>query len=103
MLTRSQSQVEDCWMGDTIVPLPDLRTEDDDVASVWNTWIADMISTYSIDGLRIDSLMQVNTGFWAAFQAAAGDIYSLGEVYIIDNDFVCGYQDYVPGVFNYMM
>lgn len=90
-------------MGSTTVPLPDLRTEDAEVQSVWNTWIADMISTYSIDGLRIDSLMQVSTGFWETFQAAAGDIYSLGEVYIIDNDFVCSYQDYVPGVFNYMM
>lgn len=90
-------------MGSTTVPLPDLRTEDENVQSIWNTWIANMISTYSIDGLRIDSLMQSGKNIWAGFQAAAGNIYSLGEVYIVDNDFVCEYQNYVPGVFNYMM
>ncbi|CZT25496.1 related to alpha-amylase [Ramularia collo-cygni] len=100
---QNTSQVEQCWMGSTTVPLPDLRTEDAEVQAVWNSWVSDIISTYSIDGLRIDSLMQVSKNFWAGFQAAANDIYSLGEVYIIDNDFVCGYQDYVPGVFNYMI
>lgn len=88
-------------MGSTNVPLPDLRTEDSDVQAIWNSWIAGLISDYSIDGLRIDSVMEVNTGFWASFQSAAGDIYSLGEVYIADSDFVAGYQDYIPGVFNY--
>jgi alpha-amylase len=89
-------------MGSTNVPLPDLKTEDSAVASVWNTWISNLVSDYSIDGLRIDSVMQTSKGLWAGFMAAAG-VYAVGEVYIIDNDFVCSYQDYVPGVMNYMM
>ncbi|KAK4503775.1 hypothetical protein PRZ48_004690 [Zasmidium cellare] len=96
------TQIEQCWMGDTIVPLPDLKTEAQNVSDVWNSWIGDLVSNYSIDGLRIDSLMEVNTGFWSGFQQNAG-VYSLGEVYNGDNTFVCGYQDYVPGVFNYAM
>lgn len=89
-------------MGSTNVPLPDLRTEDSDVQSIWNSWASQVVSEYSIDGFRIDSIMEVNTGFWSSFQASAG-IYSLGEAYNADSDVVCGYQDYLPGVFNYAM
>ncbi|EGP92563.1 unnamed protein product [Zymoseptoria tritici ST99CH_3D7] len=96
------ANIEQCWMGSTNVPLPDLRTEDSAVASQWNTWISNLVSDYSIDGLRIDSLMQVNRNFWGSFMSAAG-VYAVGEAYIIDNDFVCGFQDYVPGVMNYMI
>lgn len=87
-------------MGSTNVPLPDLRTEDSEVQNIWNAWISGLISDYSIDGLRIDSVMEVNTDFWASFQAAAG-VYSLGEVYMERSDFVASYQNYLPGVFNY--
>lgn len=97
-----QTQVEQCWMGSQNVPLPDLRTEDSGVASTLNNWISGLVSDYSIDGLRIDSAMEVHPNFWAAFQTAAG-VYSLGEVYVADSDFVCGYQDYLPGVLNYAM
>lgn len=96
------TQVEQCWMGSQNVPLPDLRTEDSGVASTLNNWISGLVSDYSIDGLRIDSAMEVHPNFWAAFQTAAG-VYSLGEVYVADSDFVCGYQDYLPGVLNYAM
>lgn len=87
-------------MGSTNVPLPDLRTEDSDVQNIWNAWISRLISDYSIDGLRIDSVMEVNTGFWPSFLDAAG-VYALGEVYMNDPDFVARYQGYMEGVFNY--
>jgi alpha-amylase len=94
------TNVEQCWMGSNNVPLPDVRTEDSAVADLWNSWIKGLVADYSIDGLRIDSVMEVNTGFWAGFQEAAG-VYSIGEVYLADADTVCSYQDYLPGVFNY--
>lgn len=50
--------------------LPDLRTEDSDVASVWNTWITGLVKTYSIDGLRVDSAQQVDSAFFPPFQSA---------------------------------
>ncbi|EME82600.1 glycoside hydrolase family 13 protein [Pseudocercospora fijiensis CIRAD86] len=96
------TNLEQCWMGSTNVPLPDLKTEASNVSSVWNSWAAQIVSEYSIDGFRIDSIMEVNTDFWASFQSSAG-IYSLGEAYNADSDVVCGYQDYLPGVFNYAM
>lgn len=89
-------------MGDQIVPLPDLKTEVQNVSSIWNSWVGELVSNYSVDGLRIDSAMEVNTGFWSAFQSAAG-VFSLGEIYQGDSGFVCGFQDYLPGVFNYAM
>lgn len=94
--------MEQCWEGDTTVPLPDLKTEAQNVSSVWNRWVGELVSNYSVDGLRIDSLIEVNTGFWSSFQSAAG-VYSVGEALEGDESFVCGFQDYVPGVMNYPM
>jgi alpha-amylase len=87
-------------MGDTSVPLPDLRTEDSDVSAQYDAWIGDLVSNYSIDGLRLDTVMEVNTGFWSSFHSAAG-VYMVGEIDNGDADYVCGFQDYVPGVLNY--
>jgi alpha-amylase len=87
-------------MGDTNVPLPDLRTEDSDVSSEYQTWISQLVSNYSIDGLRMDSAMEVNTGFWSDFVSSAG-VYAIGEVDNNVADYVCSFQDYIPGVLNY--
>jgi alpha-amylase len=87
-------------MGDQKVPLLDIRTEDPGIQMTWNNWIEDTVSKFNIDGLRLDSVMQVNTGFWAGFLKAAG-IYMIGEIYVQSADFVCNFQNYVPGVLNY--
>ena len=100
LLTCAQTNIEQCWEGDTNVCLPDLRTEDSDVASTWNTWISGIISEYSIDGLRMDSALEVDTAFWAGFGSAAG-VYFVGEVDNSDAGLVCSFQDYLPGVLNY--
>lgn len=80
--------------------LPDLRTEDSDVASAWQTWIGQIVSNYSIDGLRIDTSMEVDTAFWSGFLDAAG-VYAVGEVDEASADYVCSFQEYLPGVLNY--
>lgn len=100
VLTCAQTQITECWMGDTSVPLPDLRTEDSNVSSQYNTWISGLVSDYSVDGLRLDTVMEVNTGFWSAFHSAAG-VYMVGEVNEGDAGYVCGFQNYVPGLLNY--
>ncbi|KAK5120650.1 hypothetical protein LTR85_006008 [Meristemomyces frigidus] len=98
--TSNATNIEQCWVGDESVPLPDLRTEDADVASGYQTWISQLVSDYSIDGLRIDTSMEVDTGFWSGFLSAAG-VYAVGEVDEGDADYVCSFQDYLPGVLNY--
>ena len=48
-----------CWLGDTNVYLPDVKTEDPFVVSTYNNWIQQLVQEYGIDGLRID-------GAWSA-------------------------------------
>jgi alpha-amylase len=50
---------QQCWLGDTTVPLPDVDTENPEVVSKYSEWIADLVHTYSIDGLRIDAAQYV--------------------------------------------
>lgn len=92
--------IQVCWEGDNIVSLPDLATEDEDVYSVWNTWIEGIVSTYSIDGIRLDSAMELNFNFTPAFEDAAG-VYLIGEVFNGDPAIVTPYQQYMSGVLNY--
>jgi hypothetical protein len=68
-----------CWEGDNIVSLPDLRTEDADVLDTFETWITNLVSTYSIDGLRVDSAQQVDSAFFPPFQTA-GECCLLGGI-----------------------
>lgn len=67
---NNQTSIKVCWEGDNTVSLPDLRTEDSDVSSVWNSWITSLVSTYNIDGLRVDSAQQVDNAFFPPFQSA---------------------------------
>ncbi|KAI7151846.1 alpha-amylase, partial [Hortaea werneckii] len=92
--------IHTCWIGDQKVPLPDLRTEDDDVRQGYQKWIHGLVSEYGIDGLRLDTVIQVETGFWSGFQQAAG-VYMIGEANAEGAKYVCDYQDYMPGVMNY--
>ncbi|KAF3768930.1 glycoside hydrolase family 13 /Carbohydrate-binding module family 20 [Cryphonectria parasitica EP155] len=94
------TSIQDCWEGDTIVPLPDLATENEDVYSVWYDWIADVVSTYGIDGIRLDSAYELNYNFTPGFEDAAG-VYLVGEVADGDPTVVTPYQQYMSGVLNY--
>lgn len=89
-----------CWEGDNTVALADLRTEDSDVLNTWTDWIQDVVANYSIDGIRLDSALQVNFNFTPQFEAAAG-MYLIGEVFNGDPDVVTPYQQYMSGLMNY--
>lgn len=43
----NQTNVEDCWLGDTTVSLPDLNTDLTSVQTIWYDWVADLVSNYS--------------------------------------------------------
>ncbi|KAJ5532150.1 hypothetical protein N7494_008702 [Penicillium frequentans] len=59
----NETCVLDCWMGDNTISLPDLRNEDQDVQQILGTWVSQLISNYSIDGLRIDSVLNIPPSF----------------------------------------
>ena len=82
---------QDCWLGDTNVYLPDVKTEDQTVVSTYQNWISQLVQEYSIDGLRIDAAKHVNNGFWPGFCSAAG-VFCIGEVFDADPHDASQYQ-----------
>jgi len=73
--------VEQCWLGDDKLPLVDLDTENPAIVKTMQNWIKNLVTTYDIDGIRIDIVKHVRKDFWPAFASAAG-VYTLGEVLI---------------------
>lgn len=83
------------------MPLPDLKTSSPRVRQGYNDWIKSLTSNYSIDGLRLDTVLQVEKSFWKGFRDAVKDMYMVGEIFQEGADFVCDYQNYLSGLFNY--
>lgn len=77
---NNNTSIERCWLGDTVVPLPDINTEDPTVVSGFGDWIESLVKDYNIDGLRIDAAKHVNMDFWPVFCARAG-VFCIGEVF----------------------
>ncbi|KAL4984959.1 glycoside hydrolase superfamily [Aspergillus falconensis] len=97
---NDQTQVEECWLYTDAVSLPDVDTTNEDVKKVWYDWVGDLVSNYSIDGLRIDTARHVQKDFWRDYNDAAG-VYCVGEIFHGDPDYTCGYQEAMDGVLNY--
>ncbi|KAL2868005.1 alpha-amylase [Aspergillus lucknowensis] len=93
-------QLQQCWTGDDIVALPDLKTEDERVQNILGLWVQEMISTYAIDGLRLDAAKHVTPDFLTEFQKSA-NTFIAGEVYERSVDIICNYQKDISSVTNY--
>ncbi|KAK5125461.1 hypothetical protein LTR85_000570 [Meristemomyces frigidus] len=95
----NQTSAEICWLYDN---LPDVRTEDQDVVDAYSTWITELVANYSIDGLRIDSVKDVDKASMPPFCEAAG-VYCLGELSNNDPSYAYPYQDVLDGggIINY--
>nr|WVH01977.1 alpha-amylase [Naematelia aurantialba] len=87
----NDTSIDYCWLGDDKLPLMDVNTEHPDVITLLNAWIANLTSTYSIDGLRIDAAKHVPGAFWTSFCEAAG-VFCIGEVYGSDIGFASQFQ-----------
>lgn len=79
--------------------LPDLDQSSPFVSDYLQSWVSNLIKSYSIDGLRIDTVPEVGTDFWGQFQtaandagAAAGGTYAMGEVFDGNVAFVASFQ-----------
>ncbi|GBE82522.1 Alpha-amylase 1 [Sparassis crispa] len=93
---------QNCWLGDTNVPLPDVNTQDPTVVSAYSAWIQELIQEFGIDGLRIDAAKHVNMNFWPAFCGAAG-VFCIGEVFDDDPSQAAQWQgsDALDSILNY--
>lgn len=94
---------QDCWLYPYGVALADLNTNDATVVSMMSAWIKELVSNYTIDGLRIDAAKHVNDEFLAPFVAASG-VFAFGEVYTGVTDDMCRYQakGFLPAMPNYL-
>ena len=92
----NQWQVENCRLSG----LPDLKQENEWVAQTLLTWISEIIKRYNIDGIRIDTILEVKQEFWDSFRDAAG-VFQIGEAFNGDIDYVKEYQNHLDSIFNY--
>lgn len=97
---NNQTETEVCWMGDCKITMPDIKTEDPWVAGQMRTWIKSMVANYSFDGLRIDSVKNVNKDFFPPWCAAAG-VFCMGEVSDGLYNYTYPYQKYMDSVLDY--
>ncbi|KAI9645162.1 hypothetical protein NHQ30_005896 [Ciborinia camelliae] len=97
---QNKTEYQDCWLGWTGVATPDLKTDNKDVQLALGKWIKELVSNYSIDGIRVDGAKQITYDFFKDFVDAAG-VYPLGEVEDGDPSFTCNYQQYTEGLENY--
>ncbi|RDW80975.1 hypothetical protein BP5796_05673 [Coleophoma crateriformis] len=89
-----------CWLGSDHYPLPDLDTTSTTVRDLFSNWVTELVSNYSVDGLRVDTVKNVEREFWSIFNTASG-IYNLGEVSNGNVDYFCPYQDHLDGLIDY--
>jgi alpha-amylase len=90
---ENQTNVEQCWLGDDSVILPDLNTQSQTVIEYWNNWVKNIVANYTVDAIRIDTVKHVPHSFWPAFTEAAG-VANVGEVLYFDPEF--NYAIYYP-------
>lgn len=96
----NKTSVQNCWAGDEVVPLPDLRDEDAAVQDGMNKWIGQLVANYSIDGLRLDSAIAVHETFWPGF-GNASKVFNMGEVLLGNPDEFGQWQKVMDGMLNY--
>ncbi|KAJ7030168.1 glycoside hydrolase family 13 protein [Mycena alexandri] len=99
--SNDQAVLEQCWLGDENLPLPDVNTEDPGVVATLNAWIKKTVSEYGADGIRIDTVKHIRRNFWPDFVKSAG-VFALGEILTTDPVYAASYLGAaVDGVFDY--
>lgn len=96
----NQTRVEQCWLGDTNLPLADINTEDQSIVQFWYDWIGNLVKNYTVDGVRIDTVKHIRQDFWTGFKDSAG-VWSVGEVLANETVYVGPYTKFLPAVLDY--
>jgi len=89
---------ETCWLSG----LPDLDQNHPFVRETLMSWIQDLVQTYDLDALRIDTVPHVTREFWAEFSQAAG-VFAVGEVLNVDLHYLASYQGPLESILNYAL
>jgi len=91
-----QTEIYDC----KLAGLPDLNQTQSSVRSRLLSWIAEVVREYDFDGLRIDTVPEVDPQFWKEFVDAAG-VYAVGETFTGDVSCVGEYTQVMGGCLSY--
>ncbi|KAL6243114.1 hypothetical protein RBB50_010214 [Rhinocladiella similis] len=98
---NDQKSVEDCWLVDSQVPLlADVNTENPDIFDAIVKSVVDLVQTYSIDGIRLDTARHVPQRHLQRFQEAV-NVFVTGEVLDRQVEYVAQYQRSMDSVLNY--
>lgn len=97
---KNLTSLEVCWLGSWFVPLVDLRTEDKAVQDIFGSWIKEMVANYSVDGLRIDTGVNVEPSFFTDFVESAG-VFATAEIYLSNDTEACKWEETVGSIINY--
>lgn len=83
--------------------LPDLNQSNAFVNATLCSWVRDyVVGKWLADGIRIDTVQEVQQPFWSDFQRVAG-VYAVGEVDSGDSGCDSKYQHNLNGILNYAM
>ena len=93
---EDQWQVENCRLSN----LPDLKQENNWVTEQLDYWIYYLVEKYNIDGIRIDTVLEIPKWFWDKFSASSG-VFQVGEAFHGDINRVFDYQNHLDSIFNY--
>ncbi|AUS10426.1 alpha amylase [Laceyella sacchari] len=85
-----------------IAGLDDLNQDNPAVAAELKNWIAWLVQTTGVDGLRVDTVKHVPKWFWREFDGAA-NTFTLGEVFHGDPAYVGDYTNYLDAVLDFPM
>lgn len=97
----SQTSIENCWVVTTPAPsLPDVNSEDAAIFGALVDSVVDLVSNYSIDGIRLDTAKHVPKQYLTQFQEAVG-VFVTGEALDGDAAYVSGYQGPLDSAINY--
>jgi len=82
--------------------LPDLNQTVPFVGNFLTQWVGDLVEEFDVDGLRIDTIPEVDPNFWKSYQQSAG-VYAVGEVFTSDVSCIGTYSQVIDGVLSYPM
>eukprot|EP01026_Neomeris_dumetosa_P010276 TRINITY_DN1381_c3_g2_i1.p1 TRINITY_DN1381_c3_g2~~TRINITY_DN1381_c3_g2_i1.p1 ORF type:complete len:450 (-),score=53.26 TRINITY_DN1381_c3_g2_i1:357-1706(-) len=91
-------QLEHC----RLVGLPDLNQTDPSVKKFLLEWVAQVVEDFEFDGVRIDAVKHQPREFTFEYARNAG-VFSIGEVFSFDVDFLGSYLGTSDSLFSYPM
>ena len=81
--------------------LADLNQENAWVYSELTKWINWLVTEFKFDGIRIDTVIEVPTGFWKSFTQSSG-VFSIGEAFDGDYGLVASFVGYIDNQITFL-